>query len=265
VARLRFDRQVEENMSETFKSENLKVFFSYPFEDKKWQGKLAVATALMFANFIIPVLPILALYGYVARIIRQVVEGTGKPILPEWEDWGDLLLTGLKVLAPMLVFSLPFIALMIFAYGSWFFPALFAGLAAESGDMGPEGVWVILTLLSTGLGLILFGLAMLLAVLVGVLQPVIMCHVAVTNQFSAAFRIGEWWRIFRSNLGEFLLAYVFIVGLSIGVGLIYQFAAMTVVLCCILPILLSAASVYLLLVMAPMFAQVYRGAVAKSR
>lgn len=250
-------------MSETFKSENLKIFFSYPFEDEKWQGKLAVAGALMFANFVIPLLPMLALYGYAARIIRQVVKDKKHPSLPEWDDWGDLLASGLKVLGPMILFSLPLIALMVLAYGSWFFPAIFAGLAAESGDMGSESLWVILTLLSTGAGLLLFGLAMLLGLALGVLQPVIMCHVAVEDQFAAAFRFGEWWRIFRSNLGEFLLAYVFILGLSMGVGILYQFAAMTVILCCILPFLMSAALTYLLLVMAPMFGCAYRAALEK--
>lgn len=250
-------------MSETFSSENLKLFFSYPFEDEKWQGKLAVAGALMFANFIIPVLPMLVLYGYVARIIHRVVNGDGKPSLPEWDDWGDLALTGLKVLGPMIIFSLPFIVLMVFAYGSWFFPAIFAGLVAESGGPSQEGLWVLLNLLSTGVGFLLFGLAMLLATLLGVLLPVVMCHVASTGEFSAAFRFGEWWRIFRSNLGEFLLAYVFALGLSLGLSTIYQFAAMTIILCCVLPFFVSAISVYLLLVMAPMFGQVYRTALEK--
>ncbi len=65
----------EESMSHTFQTENLKQLFSYPFKDERWQGKLIVASALMFAGFIVPVLPMLALYGYVARIMRRIIRG----------------------------------------------------------------------------------------------------------------------------------------------------------------------------------------------
>ena len=245
-------------MSHTFQTENLKQLFSYPFKDERWQGKLIVASALMFAGFIVPVLPMLALYGYVARIMRRIISGDGKLGLPEWEDWGDLLGTGLKVLGPMIIFTLPALLLMFLSYATWFFPVVFAGLAAESGDLGPQSFLVLLSILSTGMGFVLFGVAMLVGLFLGILQPVIMTHVVATGEFAAAFRFYEWWRIFRSNREEFLLAYALIVGLSVGLGFLYQAAMLTVVLCCILPFLLPIASVYLLLVMAPLFAQAYR-------
>ncbi len=76
----------------------------------------------------------------------------------------------------------------------------------------------------------------------------------------SGFRFFVWWRVFRSNREEFLMAYALIVGLSVGLGFLFQAAMLTVVLCCILPFLLPIASVYLLLVMAPLFAQAYRTA-----
>ncbi|MCD4672344.1 MAG: DUF4013 domain-containing protein [Anaerolineaceae bacterium] len=248
---------------DTFTSTNLKKYFSYPFEDKNWQGKLAIAGGLMLACFIIPVLPLLALYGYMMRIIKQVVEGDGQPTLPEWDDWGDLMMSGLKLMGEMFIFALPLLVLWIAGYGAMFFPAMLSGLAAESGDMGSESLWLVVTLLSAGGGYIMFGLVVFLSLLLGFTQSVVMCHVAVTGQFSAAFRFGEWWRILRSNFGEFLLAYVFILGLSVGVSVVYQILMMTIVLCCILPIVLSAASIYLMLFTMPLLGQVYRAALEK--
>ena len=136
-----------------------------------------------------------------------------------------------------------------------FLPIILSELAIESGDMGTEGIWTIVYLLGTGGGYALFGLVTLLSLLLGFLQTVIICHVSVTEEFSAAFRFGEWWRILRSNIGEFLLAFVFMMGLSIGISALYQALMMTIILCCILPVVLSAASAYLMLVMAPPFRQ----------
>ena len=248
---------------DTFTSTNLKKCFSYPFEDEKWQNKVLIAIALMFGSFIVPVVPFLALYGYMMKIIKNVVEGDGQPALPEWDDWGTLILNGLKLIGQSLIFALPLIILWIIGYGGMFIPIILSELAAESGDMGPEGLWVMITLLTTGGGYILFGLVMLLSILLGFIQSVIICHVSVTEQFSAAFRFGEWWRILRANIGEFLLVAVFALGLYMGIGTLSQILMMTIVLCCLMPIVMTFASVYLMFVMAPLFGQAYRTGVKK--
>ncbi len=71
----------------------------------------------------------------------------------------------------------------------------------------------LISMLGMGGGYFMFGLVMLLSIVLGFFQSVIIGHVSVTEQFSAAFRFGEWWRILRSNIGEFLLAFVFIMGI----------------------------------------------------
>ena len=198
------------------------------------------------------------------RIIKQVVEGDGEPALPEWDDWGELLLNGLKLLGQSFLFSLPLIILWFVGYGAMFFPIVLSELAAESGDMGgSEGLLTMVSLLTMGGSYIMFGLVILLSVVLGFIQSVVICHVAVTGQFAAAFRFREWWRILRSNLGEFLLACVFTMGLYIGIVTIYQVLVFTIVLCCIVPFVLSAASGYLMLVVAPLFGRVYRRALEK--
>lgn len=248
---------------ETFTSSNLKQLFTYPFKDQQWQGKLAIAAALMFANFIIPILPMVALYGYMMRIIKQVVEGDGQPALPAWDDWGELLLNGLKLMGQALVFSLPLILLMAIAYGGMFFASFSSAMLAENSTAGHETLNAMMSLLTLGGSYLIFGLVIFLSVIAGFLQSVILPHVAVTGQFTAAFRFGEWWRLLRSNFGEFLLAYVFVLALGIGIGFLYQMLMLTIVLCCVVPFVASVSSVYVLLVSASLYGQVYRTALAK--
>jgi len=248
---------------DTFNSANLKKVFTYMFEDENWQNKLLIAVALMFGSFIIPIVPFLALYGYMMKLIKNIVDGDGQPALPEWDDWGNLILNGLKLLGQSLIFSLPIIILWIVGYSGMFFPIILGEMAAESGDMGSEGLWTVITLLATGGGYIMFGLVMLFSLVLGFLQSAIICHVSVTEQFSAAFRFGEWWRILRANIGEFLLIAVFALGLYMGIGTLSQILMMTIVLCCLMPIVMTFASVYLMFVMAPLFGQAYRTGVKK--
>lgn len=248
---------------DTFTSSSLKKIFTYPFEDENWKKKLAIAGGLVLASFIIPILPLLALSGYMMKIIKQIVEGDGQPSLPEWDDWGALILNGLKLTAQAIVFALPLFLIMFIAYGTMFLPIILTELAAESGDTGGEGLLVLISMLGMGGGYFMFGLVMLLSIVLGFFQSVIIGHVSVTEQFSAAFRFHEWWRILRSNFSEFLLAFVFVMGISMLFSFIYQFFALTIVLICLLPFLLAAASAYMTTIIAPLYGQVYRASIEK--
>ncbi len=250
---------------DTFSSSNLKNIFTYPFEDENWKKKLAIAGGLTLASFIIPIVPWLAVVGYMMRIIKQVVESDGEPALPEWDDWGELLLNGLKWIGQYFIYTLPLIVLLFVGYGAMFFPMLLTGLAAESGDTGGEGLFAIIFMLSMGGSYFIFGLIMLLSILLGFFQSVIISHISVTEQFSAAFRFREWWRILRSNTGEFLLAFVFVLGISTLFYIVYMFFSLTIVLICLLPFLLAAASAYMMTVIAPLFGQVYRASLEKMK
>jgi uncharacterized protein DUF4013 len=250
---------------DTFTSSNLKKIFTYPFEDENWKKKLAIAGGLTLASFIIPIIPWLALCGYMMKIIKQIVEGDGQPSLPEWEDWGSLILNGMKLTLQAFIFALPLILIISIGYGAMFLPIILTELAAESGDTGGEGLLVLISMLGMGGGYFMFGLVMLLSIVLGFFQSVIIGHVSFTEQFSAAFRFGEWWRILRSNTGEFLLAFVFVMGISMLFSFVYQFFVLTIVLMCLLPFLLAAASAYMTTIIAPLYGQVYRASLEKMK
>jgi hypothetical protein len=81
------------------------------FQDPEWKfktalGSLIICTALLLLlslKFFLPLLPIAFLLwsvvqGYTLRVMRIVVKGTSRA-LPSWDDWLELIVTGLTWLA----------------------------------------------------------------------------------------------------------------------------------------------------------------------
>jgi hypothetical protein len=91
-----------------------------------------------------------------------------------------------------------------------------------------------------------------------VLLPAAEVHVTDKVEFAAAFRVREWWEIFRANWGGFLLALAIAYGINFVLTIIIQFAMLTVVLICALPIVMPGIMMYMSLVMYAAFAQAYQ-------
>jgi hypothetical protein len=91
-----------------------------------------------------------------------------------------------------------------------------------------------------------------------VLLPAAEVHVTDKVEFAAAFRVREWWAIFRANWGGFLLALAIAYGINLALTLIVQLAMITIVLICVLPIILPGIMMYMSLVMYVAFAQAYK-------
>jgi len=51
----------------------LKAVFRFPFQGK-WRDRFLVGTALTFAGFVIPIVPLIFVYGYALQIMRQAIE-----------------------------------------------------------------------------------------------------------------------------------------------------------------------------------------------
>ena len=81
-------------MSQSFSSEDLKQLFAFPFQDPRWQNKFLIGSLVVFAGFIIPLIPFFFVYGYMAQIMRRIIVEKGEPFLPEWDDWGKLFVDG---------------------------------------------------------------------------------------------------------------------------------------------------------------------------
>ena len=100
--------------------------------------------------------------------------------------------------------------------------------------------------------------ARILVMLAAFIFPVIAGHVIVNKQFAAAFRVGEWWAIFRANFAGFLLSFILIMGTTIFLSYGLQLLYATIILCCLIPILGAMLWVYMGVVGSALFGQAYR-------
>lgn len=180
----------------------------FVFEDKQWISKLVIGALMSILGFLI--VPALILQGYLVKIIRQVMNGD-RDSLPEWDNWGELLRDGFNVTVAQLVYTLPFIILMI------------VGGMATGGLASVTGNNDLATVAATGGGLLLLCLIILIVIAFLFLTPAILIQYAIKDDFGATFRFGEVFDIIRNNMADILVAFLvtlvaaFAVSIVIGV------------------------------------------------
>jgi hypothetical protein len=257
---------MEHFMTQSLTTTDLKELLGYPFKDVNWKNKFLIGSLVVLASFVIPFVPFLALYGYMMQIMRRIIIEGGEPFLPEWDDWGSLITDGLKLLGAISVFMLPIFLVMAAGYILFLGMMVATGVFARAVDQGDDAAGAMVSLMPLAGGLILmvlFVLVMLFALAVGIIMPVVMGHVAATNNFGAAFRWREWWPIFRANSSGFLMADVVIFALSFGLSSVLSLLYLTIIFCCLIPIIIAPITVYTSVIQSAIFAQAYREGVYK--
>lgn len=179
--------------------------FTFVFEDPRWVAKILIGGLFYIAGFLI--IGWFFIFGYCARLARNVMAGLQHP-LPEWEDLGDYFVEGLKLFGIMLVFYMPLIAIAV-ALG---IPAAFIA-AVEEGD--PE-------ILSGAFAGCAVCLVVPLAFVITFFLPAALLAAIRENRFGAAFELGRHWNFIRSNMVNYLLAFLvyFIARILAGFGII---------------------------------------------
>ena len=228
---------------------DLNHLLTFSVKDTNARKQFLIGALVYLLAFIIPILPILVITGYMVRIVRQVLRDE-KPHMEPWENWQEMFLDGAKLFVVRLVYMLPFFILFIpFMIGMFAFPFL-----AASGDKTLEQIAYIIPLLFMGT----FALLMPISLIIGLLIPVAEIHSVAKNEISAGFQIRAWWSIFRKNFGGFLLAFAVSYAVSFVLMLITQFAMMTLVLICLLPLIMPVISMYMMLVTFTAYAMAYK-------
>jgi len=231
---------------------DLNHLLTFPLKDAEARKQFLIGTLVYLLAFVIPILPILVITGYMVRIVRQVLRDE-KPNMEPWENWQEMFLDGAKLFVVRLVYTLPFFILFFpIMIGMFAFPFLL-----ESGNENLEQIAVLFPLLSMAV----FAMLMPISLAVGLLIPVAEIHSVAKNEISAGFHIRAWWAIFRKNWGGFLLAFVISYAISFALILITQFAMMTIVLICVLPLIMPAISMYMMVIMFAAFALAYKSGV----
>jgi hypothetical protein len=170
--------------------------FTFVFEDEAWLTKILIMAAILFLGVffswlvLIPAIIAAALInGYMVEIIRNVLRGQLDE-LPEWDNWGDLIVDGLKVIVIQIVYALPAIIV-----------GLCLSIAMTAAGNNGEGFVVFLSV-------VMSCLILLWAIVVSILLPAATAIFAATNDLGAAFHFGEVFALVRDNLSTYLITFI---------------------------------------------------------
>jgi len=212
--------------------------FNFAFEDENWAAKVLVGGVLVFLSFLI--IPPVFVGGYMIEVLRNTALGITEK-LPEWDDWGAKFTRGLLSFLIDVVYYLPVILLDL---------CLVLILAALGPEQGSDRE-VVSAVLSICLGLP----TALYALIASLVLPAAQLRYAVTDDVMAAFRLREVFSLISENLGNYALAILVVIAVSIAAVLI---AGITLFLCGLGLLLAPFVLFWSCTVMAHILGQVYR-------
>jgi len=230
----------------------------FPFGDPQWQNKFLVGSVLSAAGVVIPLLPLVFVYGYGVAVMRRAVRGEGLS-LPEWDDWGALgrdglwaLLAGFVYLLPaLLVFFVSMGLYMAFALGM---PVLFALLDDPAAALG---LGILAPFGAMGLLFLAMFVGMVLALLGMIPLPAAIAHGVASGEPAAAFRLREVWAWIKANKWGYFTAWVIVAGLGAVLYTVLMAGYYTLVLICLMPLLSAPLLFYVTVVGMGLFGTVY--------
>jgi hypothetical protein len=170
--------------------------FAFVFEDKDWIVKILIGAAILLIGILfswlllIPLILALALLGgYSLEITRRVIRGNPL-VLPEWENWGALIVDGLKVMVIVIVYSLPAIAV-----------GVCLGVPAGILESGGETAQAFGNLLNCVMSLLTF----LWSIALLFVLPASIAFFADTGDLNDAFRFRQIIALLRNHMGTYLI------------------------------------------------------------
>jgi hypothetical protein len=175
---------------------NFGLSFSYIFADEDWFKKLLLPALCM----LIPVIGWMVAVGWALKAAKNVMDGVENP-LPDLDFGGDIL-RGFFAFLISFIYSLP--VSILSSVSGWI-----GGWNMNNSDVAMWGFGIL-----TGvIGLVAFFLGIVTAFLsLGAIANYI-----AQDDFGAAFRLGEVWKLLTGNLGDWLLVAV---GTLLAVGII---------------------------------------------
>lgn len=234
--------------------QSIKNVFRFPFQDPKWGAKFLIGALLGFAGFIIPVVPTLPLLGYLARVLRSGAENADPARLPEWDDWGELFMDGLRQMGVSIVTLFPGAAVMTAGWVFYMGSVMMMPIMENRGGSGPLVAILLISMLVFFLSM---AVGMLLMLAGSLLFAPASAHVAVTRRFGALFDITKWFGALRKNWLGFLAALAMFMAIYSVMMFAMQILNMTVVLCMFVPFLLLPMAFYCGLILYRLIGQAY--------
>jgi hypothetical protein len=231
----------------------------FVFEDEQWVNKLLLGAAVS----LVPLFGGIAITGYAIAVLRNVEGGSPRP-LPDWGELGQYFVDGLMFWAATLIYSIPFLVLACPMALVWILPAV----AGDNRDL-TAGLASVAGIVTAGLGC----LALIYAVLLWLLTPVLQIRCAETGSLASCLRFGEVFRFFFDNIGTFVIAQVLVwlAGLVVTGILGTIIGALSVVPICgwvvatVLGLVLLPVGVWLMVFAGYLYGEIARSAGAAAR
>jgi hypothetical protein len=208
--------------------------FTYVTKDEAWIKKLLIAAVLVLTG-----IGIIPLMGWVIEIVGRVTREE-QEVLPDWSDFGGLIVSGLKLFVAAFVWLLPIILLS----------ACFALIGVAIGSQGSDTVSAIPGYLS----ILTSCVSVPYGILFSILLPAQIGYFAQTGSLGGAINPANAFKVLRANFGGFLLAWL-IAGLALGV------LAVIGTIVCVIGIFPAVAYAYA--IMGHLYGQAYRQAIQR--
>ncbi|MFC7047081.1 DUF4013 domain-containing protein [Halobacteriaceae archaeon GCM10025711] len=183
----------------------LEEALSYPTRGDRSIGRIIVGGLLVLFSFLI--VPGLAALGYYVKVLGATSHGEQE--LPAFEDWGALIVTGLKAFVISFVYGIiPYFAFML------------VGGLFGAGDYVGSGAGSLLT----GVGLLVLLVGMVLAFAVQYVLPAALTSFAREGRLAAAFDFDAMKPVLTNN--GYIIAVVLVFALAVGVAFLVAVATM---------------------------------------
>jgi hypothetical protein len=185
-------------------------------EEERWVEKTTIGTLVLLISSLLSVILVgllgfFIVLGYGLRLMRNV-RNEVRPVLPEWDQWGDDLVRGLKLFVVYLVWALPLILIT--------FPLLIVAILANNGSPTAETFSFILAMCGGCLSL-LYGIFFAL------IQPGVTIAFARREEIRDGLQLTDIWQWTQANLSDvaivaivYVAASMIIVPVAIVVGAI---------------------------------------------
>lgn len=203
--------------------------FTFVFDDPRWVTKIAIGAAVVLVStllsiVLVGVLGFLILAGYAIRLLQNVRDGVEFP-LPEWDDWGNDFMRGLKYVVVGLIWAIPMLIFTI--------PLVIGGIIAD-GRGAAEFMGASILFCGSCL-MILYGLFLALA------APGFTIAYATDEQITSGLQFTEIWNWTQANIGQVIVAVLVILVAQLVFGLV----GAILVVCLVGPALATlATSIY---------------------
>ena len=250
-------------MQQNFTMNDLQTLLYFPFKDSNSRSRLLIASAVGLAGFIIPIVPWLFILGYAGAIMKQIIVDKQEPSMPDWKNWNEYISLGVKLFGVNIIYAIPAFIPMLFGYGAMMLPAFMDAFSRNPHTYSNPDQFLGITMLFSFGGFALFGIGMLFSIIIWIFLPPALAHVVAKDSFAAGFHFREWWKVFRANIGGFILSIVIAGGLYMVLMFVTQIIYMTIIFCILLPFLFAFISAYLSIIVFTLFAQAYSDGVMK--